>query len=272
MEKAERRGQKAEGRRQKAFCLLFLGLASCAPKAPTFPTGSASPFPEYEQAWTEASRDCAAARTLTASVALSGRVRKTKLRGRIDAGFAAPSSVRLEGVAPFGRPIFVLVATGDRGTLVLPRDNRVLRDAPPEQIVEALAGVPFGAADLLALITGCGLSSSSAPTAGSAYPDGWVAVQFARGYAYLRQVSGRWRVAAASEAQIAVHYELDRDGRASAIRVLVTDPSAAADLTLRISELDVNVALDPRTFAVEVPAGAEPITLDELRRAGPLGR
>ena len=43
-------------------------------------------------------------------MALSGKAADTKLRGRIDAGFAAPSRARLEGVAPFGRPVFVLTA------------------------------------------------------------------------------------------------------------------------------------------------------------------
>jgi len=66
-----------------------------------------------------------------------------KLRGRIDAGFAAPDRARLEGVPPFGKKVFILVANEGKGTLVLPRDERVLRDAPPDQIVEALAGVPI---------------------------------------------------------------------------------------------------------------------------------
>jgi hypothetical protein len=35
--------------------------------------------------------------------------------------------------------------------------------------------------------------------------------------------------------------------------------------------VNINVPLEPEVFAVDVPAGAEPLTIEELRRAGPLG-
>jgi outer membrane lipoprotein-sorting protein len=44
-----------------------------------------------------------------------------------------------------------------------------------------------------------------------------------------------------------------------------------ADVTARLSDVNINVTLAPAVFEVEVPSGAEPITIDELRRAGPLG-
>ena len=92
---------------------------------------------------------------------LSGKAGSTTLRGRIDAGFAEPAKARLEGIPPFGKPVFILVADEGRGTLVLTRENRVLRDAPPEAIVEALAGIA------LTPWTRCGRSSAAAasPTA-----------------------------------------------------------------------------------------------------------
>ena len=46
---------------------------------------------------------------------------------------------------------------------------------------------------------------------------------------------------------------------------------AGFDLRLALSQVEINVALDPIVFTVIVPAGAQPIGLDELRRAGPLG-
>ena len=44
-----------------------------------------------------------------------------------------------------------------------------------------------------------------------------------------------------------------------------------AEVTLRLSDVEINVALDPRTFAVQIPEHAVALTLEELRRAGPLG-
>src|SRR5439155_5612177 len=213
---------KAGGTRQKAtasgwlaaFCLFPFAfcLFACTPKPPALPAGAPSPFPEYQQAWTEATRECAGVQTLTASLAMSGKVAKTTLRGRIDAGFAAPSSLRLEAVAPFGRPVFVLVATGDAGTLLLERDNRVLRGARPADIVEALAGVPLGAADLRAVVTGCGLWAAASPHEGRRYADGWAAVDLDDGTAFLRQANARWRMAAAASPHMTVRYGLDGDG------------------------------------------------------------
>jgi len=43
---------------------------------------------------------------------MSGRAGRQKVRGRVVAGFARPASMRLEGVAPFGPPAFILVARG----------------------------------------------------------------------------------------------------------------------------------------------------------------
>jgi hypothetical protein len=51
----------------------------------------------------------------------------------------------------------------------------------------------------------------------------------------------------------------------------VSGDRTTADLTLRLSDVETNVTLDPRTFEVDLPAHPIPMTLDELRRAGPLG-
>jgi hypothetical protein len=38
-----------------------------------------------------------------------------------------------------------------------------------------------------------------------------------------------------------------------------------------VSAVEINVPLDPRVFDLEIPSDAVPMTLEELRRAGPLG-
>jgi len=204
-------------------------------------------------------------------MAMSGKAGTTKLRGRIDGGFEAPARARLEGIAPFGKPVFILVAEGHRGTLVLPREDRVLRDAAPDQIVEALAGVRLGPDALRTVVTGCGLTVAT-PTAGRAFANGWIAVSLADGTAYLRQNAGAWEVAAATRGPLMVMYSDYASGRPSTIRLRADSQGlATADLTLRLSDVEINTTLDPRTFQVDLPANPVPLTLDELRRAGPLG-
>ncbi len=204
-------------------------------------------------------------------MALSGKAGTMKLRGRIDAGFEAPARARLEGIAPFGKPVFILVADGNRGTLVLPREDRVLRDAPPDQIVEALAGVRLGPGVLRTVVSGCGLTDA-APTAGRAYANGWTALSLAEGTVYLRRNGDAWELAAATSGPVTVMYADYASGRPSTIRLRAeAQGRVSADLTLRLSDVEIDTALDPKTFDVDLPAHPVPLTLDELRRSGPLG-
>jgi hypothetical protein len=209
-------------------------------------------------------------RTIGVTLGLSGRAGSQRIRGNVDAGFAAPQSIRLEGKAPFGRPAFILAAAGPVATLYLPRDNRVLREAATASIVEALVGLPLGAAELRALVSGCGFGVIE-PASGREYPGGWLAVDGGEGgTTYLREVGGQWRIAAASRASLVVHYEGLGSGPPAALRLQATG-TTAADVTARLSDLQINVPLEAAAFAVDVPEGADPLTLDELRRSGPLG-
>src|SRR5215210_713880 len=124
-----------------AACMLAVACACAPPSRPSLPSGAGTPFPGFATAYEQATVECAGVRTITAELVLSGKAGDTKLRGRINAGFAAPGDMVLEGLAPFGKPAFVLSARAEDATLVLPRDERVLRGAPASAIVEALAGV-----------------------------------------------------------------------------------------------------------------------------------
>jgi outer membrane lipoprotein-sorting protein len=255
--------------------LLVASLASvagCAPKPPALPSGQGTPFPDYQSAYQHATAACRGVKTITLSMALSGKAGTTKLRGRIDAGFEAPARARLEGIAPFGKPVFILVADGNRGTLVLPREDRVLRDAAPDQIVEALAGVRLGPDALRMVVSGCGLGIG-APKDGRTFANGWTAVSLADGSTvYLRRNAGAWEVAAAANGPLTVMYADYAAGRPSTIRLRAESQGrTSADLTLRLSDVEINTTLDPRTFEVDLPAHAVPLTLEELRRSGPFG-
>jgi hypothetical protein len=43
------------------------------------------------------------------------------------------------------------------------------------------------------------------------------------------------------------------------------------DLTATLTQIEVNRDVDPAAFTVDVPASASPLTIEELRDAGPLG-
>jgi hypothetical protein len=264
---------QAGTRRTAGTCLVLLCVAAgCAtPRPPAFPTTGGAPFAEFASAYQQAIASCAGITTFTASMGLSGNAADTKLRGRIDAGFAAPAKARLEGVAPFGRPVFVLTADGSRGTLVLQRDERVLADAPPDQIVEALAGVRLGPDALRRAVSGCGLSSGD-PAGGQLHANDLASVALPDSTAFLRQRDGPWEMAGATRGPLTVAYSDYANGRPSTIRLRSESGGrASADLTLRLSQVEINTPLDAKVFQPEIPPRAVPLTLEELRNAGPLG-
>lgn len=248
-----------------------LVLAACAPGRPVLPTGSGVPFAGVEEAFRQATGGCRGVRTWTAEIALSGRSGDTKLRGRLIAGLA-PGSLFLEAVAPFGRPIFTLVARDREATLLLPRDRRVLRGAAPAAIVEALTGVAVGPDALRALVSGCVAPGEPAPE-GRAYPGGWVAVDLAGGAVmFLRTDRGRWRVEAGLVSGLSVEYRAFQGDLPRGLR-LRAEPgrSPRVDLTLDLSQVEANVRVPDEAFVLEVPGAFVPMTLEELRAAGPLG-
>ena len=245
---------------------VLFATACGPPRRPSLPTGAGTPVPGFASAYEQAVQDCRDVKAITAELALSGRAAGTKLRGRINAGFAAPDDIVLEGIAPFGKPVFVLVGRGAQATLWLPRDDRVVRGAPAEAIVEALAGVALTPTQLRAAVAGCGLGIVS-PTAGRSYGDEWAAAEAPSGTVYFRRVQGRWRLAAAVHNGITVQY----GNFAGATPSVVYIRTSTSDLALEVSQVDVNVPIDPRAFALEIPASAAPLTVEELRRAGPLG-
>jgi hypothetical protein len=260
-------------RRVALAAALAIAVGACAPPAaPTLPTGTGTPLPDFLAAYDQATATCAPIKTITAVLGLSGRVGSNKLRGRIEAGFAAPAKMRLEGLAPFGKPVFVLTAVADKGTLVLPRDERVLADAPPADIVNALAGVALDADAMRTAVTGCGFWTAARPSDAKSFPGGWAALTFPDGTAYLRSVNGSWQYAAALRDTLSVFYGEYAGGRPGLVRLRAgRNGPLAADLTLRVSQVEINVSLDDAAFAAEPLAHGVPLTLDELRRAGPLG-
>jgi hypothetical protein len=104
------------------------------------------------------------------------------------------------------------------------------------------------------------------------YENGWASVDAADTTAFLRQIEGRWRVAAMRKGPLTIEYSDFASGRPSTVRLHATASSGTvpADLTVRLSQVEINIPLDEAVFSAEVPRDATPMTLEELRRAGPL--
>ncbi|HYB95899.1 MAG TPA: hypothetical protein VEC39_13075 [Vicinamibacterales bacterium] len=243
--------------------------AACAARTPPRPAGAAMPDPTAIDAFNTATAACAGYRSFEGELALSGRAGGERVRGRILTGLEAGGAVRLEGVAPFGAPFFILAGRNERATLVLPRERRVLQDTAVADVLERLTGLALGADDLRLIVTGC-LGDGAAPADGRQWPGGWRAVSLGPNrVGYLRAQNGQTVLAAADYGAWHLDYSAHAGGFPRLVRVRRAGDSAV-DITARVEQLEVNTQINPRAWSVDVPSDADPMSLDELRSIAPL--
>jgi hypothetical protein len=252
---------------------------SCASPLMKLPVGPGTAAVDASDALSEATRACRDISTIKAEISVTGSVGGRGLRARLLAGLAAPSSARLEALAPFGQPVFVLVARDNETTLLLPRDRRVLEHGRADEALDAVAGVPIDAKDLRIALTGC----TAAPRAQEARQlgDDWRIVPDASGDVYLhRDARGApWRIVAAQHSGAggqswrAEYRDFQQgspaDGLPKTVRLTSLD-AKRFDLRLAISQVELNVPLGVEVFTVQIPQGTQPISIEELRQSGPL--
>jgi hypothetical protein len=212
---------------------------------------------------------------MTAEIRLSGRAGDEPVRGTVVAGFERPASMRLQAVGPLlVGPVFTLVARGGAATLVLHRDSAILRNAPPEAILEALAGVALAPADLQAVFTGCVLPVPRA-IGGTLHAGGWASIDVETtdqprrtAKLFLRRSGSQWRLRSAQRDRWQIDY-VPGDGSFPRSATLIAR-EVRVNITATLSEIETNTPIDPAAFAVDVKQDLTPITLEELREAGPL--
>ncbi len=252
--------------------VAFLFVQACTSKALILPTGPGQFYPDYESTLLSATTRCSAVETLSAELTVSGRAGKDRLRSRVLAGLVQPGSVRLEGVAPFGGPTFILTATPTHSTLLLPRDSRVLVGVPAQDILDALIGVRLTPDVLRRVLSGC-LVSSSEPVGGRAYGTKWLVVDTRDGDEnYLQFDKDLPKLVAVRTGNLFTKYsnflgavprrvQMTRFGVSGAIEV---------EVTVLLEQIRVNTQLGKEIFSVDIPTTFVPITLEDLRSTGPM--
>ena len=256
--------------------VVALWSTACAPKLTKLPTGPGTLAPDIAAALLQALSSCQRVQSLTAEIGVSGSVNGQRIRARLIGGFA-PGSARLEAAAPFGAPLFIFAAANNDGTLFLPRDRRVVEHGPPAELMVAIAGVPLGAHEMVRTLTGCAIPDRlDSPLAigdnwrTSAGPGG------AKIYLHRDTPTAPWRLVTYLHEGDALRwswradYDDFHDGLPRIVRLVSAD-RRRFNLQLTLSQLELNVQLKPEVFRVDVPADAERISVEELKRSGPLG-
>ena len=183
-------------------------------------------------------------------------------------------------MAPFGGPFFLLAGTGGRATLLLPREDRVLRDASASEILEALAGLDQSPSDLRAWIAGCPAGDRRGQQSARGYGADWAAADLASGrQLWINRVptskagTSAWRLVAVNAGPLTVEFCRARGHPAWPSENPARPESAGVaplDVRLALRQVERAVDLPDAAFAIDVPAGAVPITIEELRQSGPL--
>lgn len=243
--------------------VVTLIATACAARAPVRPTGAGTPDPTASDAFVAATKQCPGLKTMTAELRLSGRAGTETIRGTLHAGLAAPASMRVEALAPFGQPVFVLAGRDDRATLLFPRDDRVLADAAVAAVLERLTGLALGARDLRLILTGC-VSGTPAADGGTAFPGGWQSVRLSESIvAYLKVQNGERLLVAVDYGNWRVDYAEQRNGFPRRVRIR-SATGAVVDVSAALTELEVNTEIDDRAFEVVIPPGAIAMSLEQL--------
>jgi hypothetical protein len=252
---------------------VAIGAAACAPRLTKLPSGPGTPALDFAQALLSATDACRRVQSLTAEIAVTGSINGQRARVHLVGGFA-PNAGRIEAVAPFGAPLFIFVASGTDGTLFFPRDDRVVEHGRPAELLEAVAGVPLAAADLLRTMTGCAMPE---PLGGAqALGDNWRMAAGDGGakiFLHRESAAAPWQLVTVfnpgqgPQWSWRADYDAFQNGLPTVVRFVSADRNRF-NIQLTLSQVETNIPLGPEAFRVDVPGEAERISIDELRRSG----
>ena len=248
---------------------LLLLFAACAAKAPPRPTGPVTPDPSAAERFQSATSQCRGLRTLTAELALSGRAGGERLRGRVVAG---------------------LERVGRRASKASRRLARPSSSWPPPTSARACCCRAIAACSTTPPCRPCSNGSPASPLAPTTFVSCSRAASWSRPIrlrdgggaaggrpcavapervAYMRERQGTVVVVAADYGPWRVDYAGHAGGWPRSVRVR-RGGDTTTDVTARLSQLEINVPIDPRAFTLDVSPGMTPMTLDELRSVAPL--
>jgi hypothetical protein len=252
--------------RRAAVVAVFALASSCAAPRFAVPAGPFVPFPDGAAVWAAATESCRALDALAAEFGVSGRVGGQRVAG-LRVAMAIERDGRLAAEARVGAtPVFSLRGSAERATLLLQQERRVAQGRADE-ILDALVGLPMGPDRLLLVLAGC---VSSGPVVVSEAAGDLVRIRTADADIYLAKRGDAWVVRAGAFGRLLADYQRGEDGWPSRVGLnSASSAGLAVSLSLRVDARS-SARPSPTVFAPVVPPDAETVTLDWLRRNGPL--
>lgn len=248
---------------------VALVASGCAARVFTPPTGPSEPFVDAPAVWTQVTAACRDAQRYVAQLRVHGwaATRDQRMASTIAAAVTSHDDLFLEMQVIMGTTVLQMAGQKGQATVLLPRDERVLR-APTRDIVAALTGLQWGGRELLDVLSGCVATPEGEVT--GARIGGLLRVDLSpSSRAWLRQRGGQWQLEAAQIGDWTVQYAFYESRWPTDVRVTSTG-ATPLDLRFTVSQINVNIDLPPSTFTLNVPERFISMTIDELRSIGPL--
>ena len=248
--------------------VLVVTTAACAPKVHLdLPAGAGTPLADVTAAEQSARASCQSHDAVTADLRLSGRIDGERVRGTLQVGVAR-DAMRLEGLAPFGAPVFVLAARPGDAVLLLPRESAVARGTSAAELLDAAVGVALTPAELLAIVSGCGVADWTV-TGGATYGGTWTRLDLdGNRVIWLRaRPDGPPILVAAADRRWQIEYTRPGPTWPTAIRLRGLGRAGAGrtDAVFALDAPEALAALPDGALDVVVPAGATAVALADLR-------
>lgn len=250
-------------------CALALASTACTRAMFVPPVGPGTPVTDAAAAWTEATTACRSARTYTGALRLSGRAGDQRLWPvSLESAVTSDNAVYLSATVA-GRSIFVLAGTAQQAGLWLRADRRVVT-ARPSEIVEAMIGVALEPRRWLAVLSGCVTGEAEVESAERHGKLLTIRTRDAR--VHLARQGASWRTVAGEADGFVVEFGWGASQFPKEIWIW-SAPGRAPASSLHVSVRDSAINTDVPPAIFRLPAGAAaavPMSLDELRAAGPL--
>ena len=230
--------------------LFFLG--GCKPRAPEAPRVPVDPS-EIESLLSQLDRESEAIKRYQGFVRIRGKGPDGSFDGRIVVIFERPDDFRIELLGPFGSTRWSAVATENGIRVLFPGNKQYVEEPHTADIVGRLLGVPLDAEEVMALLSGIGKPLPVEVIAG-----------YRQGPATIGMLAEGDRIELTEDGQVSsvqartyrVSYPTPWKKRRRQIpdRLLLSTESIR--VTLSAEDVDVNVALDPDAFELDIPDGA----------------
>ena len=255
-----------------AICLSGFLLTACAASIDQIrvPSGTSVSVSDHEAVWRELSSSCRSVQSADLVVVFRGfSGERSFRRTRARAAVKRPGFLRLEGMAPFGAPAFILIANPGDAILLPPREQQVVRDASASDLFYSLSGLSLEPDDVQALLTGCVMQNGVSLSART-YGNGWIAIELSGGATvYSRRSEMTPEISMGTVGNLVVEYSEHVRGLPRKLRIQSVGTTMPTDLMIELTQVNVNTAINPEAFEVSVPSTFTSVAFEDFRLQSP---